>query len=98
MPDLELEKHPYNNPRYASMIDSLPIGESFSTVQRIDLAFGIGEDDRTKHVAAVRDRMDSMVGRSRKKHPGRKFTVETFTSLGTRGAVMFAVAVATRIS
>ena len=96
--DAELDDYPFNHPRYLSIIDALPIGESFCSVQRIDLSFGIGDEDRAKQVEFVRTRIDSMVARSRKKNPGRTFTVESFSTLGSRGPVMFAVAVATRLT
>lgn len=98
MLDEELDDLPKNHPNYTSAVDRLPIGESFAVAQRVDLAFGIGDEDRKKHMEAARSRLDNMVSRSRKKYKGRTFTVEAFCSLAPRGAVMFAVAVATRLT
>ncbi len=74
----------------------LPIGESYSMTQRLDLTYGIGENARTKTGEMLRNRMDQAVFRARRLKAAKKFIIELTHSLSTRGNALFITCVVTR--
>ena len=81
-----------------NMIEHLPIGETISQVRRIDITFGVSNKELRKHSELISGGLHCQVNRTRRKFPGRVYTVETATMLNSSSTAILIVAAATRIS
>jgi hypothetical protein len=79
-----------------NQIETLPLGESVAIAYRVDLAFGLSDDEKNKHAARLRGNLDSQVHRARRKHTDRRYTVESICAPCVQSAAMMFFAVATR--
>lgn len=74
-----------------AQIDAADIGDVVSIGRRIDLSFGLPEGLIAKHTDQMRGILDTQALRARRRHPGRKYSVENGYFMTRSGALMVIV-------
>lgn len=93
---MDTETSKIKMPNRMAAIENLPIGESISICHRVDLTYGLTNDEKNKHTARLRGNLDSQVNKARRKYSARRYTVETLIAPTSQAAALVIVAVATR--